>query len=118
MGAAVLLIVQFAIGMGVNLYVEVPPGKSFLAAVFGSALLAAHVIVALALLGASVAALVRAIRARTVVVPAAAGTAAIVAAAVAGGSFLNSGSDGASLVMALTAAAAMLCYATAIFRLR
>jgi hypothetical protein len=118
MGAAVLLIVQFAVGMGVNLYVEVPSGKSFLTAVFGSALLAAHVIVALALLGASVAALVRAIRARTVVVPAAAGTAAIVAAAAAGGSFVNSGSDGASLLMALATAAAMLSYATAIFRLR
>jgi len=118
MGAAVLLIVQFAIGIGVNLYVEVPSGKSFLAAVFSSALLATHVIVALALLGASIAALVRAIRARMVIIPAAAGTAAIVAAAAAGGSFVSSGSDGASLVMALAAAAAMLCYATAIFRLR
>src|SRR5262245_52378398 len=118
MGAAVLLIVQFAIGMGVNLYIEVPSGKSFLAAVFSSALLAAHAIVALALLGASVSALVRAIRARAVVVPAAAGTAAIVAAAAAGGTFVNSGSDGASLTMALGTAVAMLCYATAIFRLR
>jgi hypothetical protein len=118
MGAAILLIVQLAIGMGVNLYVEVPSGKSFLAAVFSSALLAAHVIVALALLGASVSALVRAIRARTVVVPAAAGTAAIVAAAGAGGTFVNSGNDGASLAMALGAAVAMFCYATAIFRLR
>jgi hypothetical protein len=118
MGAAVLLIVQFAIGMGVNLYIEVPSGPSFLAAVFSSALLAAHAIVALALLGASVSALIRAIRARTVVVPAAAGTAAIVAAAAAGATFVNSGSDGASLIMAFATAFAMLCYATAIFRLR
>src|SRR5215470_4632533 len=107
MGAAVLLIVQFAIGMGVNLYIEVPSGTSFLAAVFSSALLAAHAIVALALLGASVSALIRAIRARIVVVPAAAGAA-----------FVNSGSDGVSLIMALATAFAMLCYATAIFRLR
>lgn len=118
MGAAVLLIVQFAIGMGVNLYIEVPSGTSFLAAVFSSALLAAHAIVALALLGASVSALIRAIRARIVVVPAAAGTAAIVAAAAAGAAFVNSGSDGVSLIMALATAFAMLCYATAIFRLR
>ena len=34
MSAAVLLIVQFAIGTAVNLYIEVPSGKSFLAAVF------------------------------------------------------------------------------------
>src|SRR5215468_9099927 len=90
MGAAVLLIVQFAIGTAVNLYFEVPSGKSFLAAVFSSALLAAHAIVALALLGASVSALVRAIRARAVVVLSATGTAAIVAAAAAGGSFVSS----------------------------
>ncbi|MDR2987309.1 MAG: hypothetical protein LBV34_20980 [Nocardiopsaceae bacterium] len=118
MGAAVLLILQFAIGMGLNLYVEVPSGKSFFAAVFSSALLASHFIVALALLGASVTALVRAIRARAAVVPAAAGTAVIVVAAGAGGTFVNSGSDVASLVMALAAAVGMFCYATAIFRLR
>jgi hypothetical protein len=36
MGAAVLLIVQFGLGMGVNLYVTLPAGKSFLSTVFGS----------------------------------------------------------------------------------
>jgi hypothetical protein len=91
--------------------------ESFLAAVFSSVLLAAHAIVALALLGASVSALIRAIRARMMVVPASAGTAAIVASAAAGAAFVTSGSDGASLIMAMAAAVAMLCYAIAIFRL-
>ena len=42
MGAAVLLIIQFALGTAVNLYVTVPDHKPFFSAVFGSALLAAH----------------------------------------------------------------------------
>ena len=69
MGAAVLLIIQFALGTAVNLYVTLPDHKAFFSTVFGSALLAAHVIVAVALLGAAISALVRAIRARRVIVP-------------------------------------------------
>ena len=46
----------------------------------GSALLAAHVIVALILLGAATSALVRAIRARRVIVPTAVGLACYMAA--------------------------------------
>ena len=84
MGAAVLLIVQFGLGIGVNLYVTLPAHKSFLSTVFGSAVLAVHAIVALALLGAAIAAPVRAIRARRVVVFTALGLAAIVAAVIAG----------------------------------
>jgi hypothetical protein len=118
MGAAVLLIVQFGLGVGVNLYVTLPAHKSFFATVFGSAAVAAHAIVALALLGAAIAALVRALRARRVVVFTSAGLAAIVAAAAAGVSFAASQSDGASLAMALAAAVAMFCYLAAIFSLR
>ena len=118
MGAAVLLIVQFGLGMGVNLYVTLPARKSFLSTVFGSAVLAAHAIVALALLGAAIAALVRAIRARRVVVFTALGLAAIVAAAIAGASFVGNQATGASLAMALATAVAMFCYLAAIFSLR
>lgn len=118
MGAAVLLIAQFAIGMGVNLYVTVPEDKSFLPAVFSSALLAIHSIVALALFGAATSAVVRAIRARTAVALTSGGLAAILAAAAAGAAFVGSGSDGASLTMALATAVAMFCYAATIFRLR
>ena len=118
MGAAVLLIVQFALGTGVNLYVTVPEHTSFLTGVFGSAVLAAHAIVALVLLGAAGGALVRAIRARRAIVFTSAGLAAILAAGTAGASFVGSGSDGASLAMALAAAAAMFCYLAAVFSLR
>jgi hypothetical protein len=118
MGAAVLLIVQFGLGMGLNLYVTLPAHKSFLSTVFGSAVLAVHAIVALALLGAAISALVRSIRARRAVAFTSAGLAAIVAAAAAGVSFAGNQSNGASLAMALATAVAMFCYLAAIFSLR
>ena len=118
MGAAVLLIIQFGIGIGVNLYATLPQHKSFLSTVFGSAVLATHAIVALLLLAAAIAALVRAIRARTAIVFTSVGLAAIITAAIAGSWFVNNHSNGASLVMALATAVAMFCYLVAIFRLR
>jgi hypothetical protein len=121
MGAAVLLIIQFGLGMGVNLYVTLPGHKSFLSflsEVFGSAVLAAHALVALALLGAAIAALVRAIRARKAIVFTSAGLAAILVAGIAGVSFVGNGSNGASLSMALATAVAMFCYLAAVFSLR
>lgn len=118
MGAAVLLILQFAIGMGVNLYVTIPAGKAFLPAVFGSAVLAAHAVVALLLLGASISAVVRSVRARTAVPFTVVGLLAILAAVAAGSSFVSSGADGASLTMALATAVAMAAYVAAVFRLR
>ena len=85
MGAAVLLIVQFGLGIGVNLYVTLPSNKSFLATVFSSGVLAVHAIVALALLGAAISALVRAIRARRAVAFTSVALAAILAAEPAPG---------------------------------
>jgi hypothetical protein len=118
MGAAVLLIVQFGLGIAVNLYVTLPHHKSFFSTVSGSTLLAAHVIVALALLGASISALARAIRARRVIVPTAVGLAAVLAAAIAGAAFTSTQNTGASLAMALATAVAMASYLAAIFHLR
>lgn len=118
MGAAVLLIIQFGLGMSVNLYVTVPSHKSFASTVFGSVTLAAHAAVAIVLLGAAVGALVRAIRARRAIVLTASGLAAIVAAAISGAVFAGSQSAGASLAMALATAAAMFCYLAAVFSLR
>jgi len=118
MGAAVLLIIQFGLGMGVNLNVTLPGHKSFLSEVSGSAVLAAHALVALALLGAAIAALVRAIRARKAIVFTSAGLAAILVAGIAGASFVGNGSNGASLSMALATAVAMFCYLAAVFSLR
>jgi hypothetical protein len=118
MGAAVLLIIEFALGVGVNLYVALPTHKSFLGTVFGSVTLAAHAIVALALLGAAISALVRAIRSRRAVAFTTVGLAAILVAAFAGASFVGSQASGAALTMALATAAGMFCYLAAIFSLR
>jgi hypothetical protein len=118
MGAAVLLIIQFALGIGVNLYVTLPNHKPFFSTVFGSALLATHVIVAVVILGASIGALVRAIRARRVIVLTAVGLAAVLAAVIAGATFTSGQNDGASLTMALATAVAMFSYLAAIFKLR
>jgi hypothetical protein len=118
MGAAVLLIAQFALGMGVNLYVTVPRHKSFLPAVFSSAVLATHAILALALLGAAGAALVRAIRVRAAIIFTAMGLAAVLAAGILGATFVKNASNGASLGMALATAVAMFSYLAAVFRLR
>ena len=118
MGAAVLLIVQFGLGIAVNLYVTLPKHKPFFSTVFGSALLAAHVIVAVVLLGASIGALVRAIRARRLIVPTAVGFAAVLAAAIAGAAFTGTQNTGAFLAMALATAVAMVSYLAAIFHLR
>jgi len=118
MGAAVLLIVEFGLGIGVNLYVTLPQHKSFLSTVLGSATLAAHAIVAVVLLGATIGALIRAIRARKAIVLTAVGLAAVVAAAIAGASFADSQGNSASLAMALATAVAMFSYLAAIFTLR
>jgi hypothetical protein len=118
MGAAVLLIVQFGLGIGINLYVTLPANKAFFSTVFGSAVLAAHVIVALLLLGASISALVRAIRAKRAIVFTALGLAAIVVAWIGGSSFVSNQSNGASLTMALATAAGMFSYLAAVFSLR
>ncbi|MBV9383499.1 MAG: hypothetical protein JOY82_05815 [Streptosporangiaceae bacterium] len=119
MGAAVLLIVQFGIGMGINLYVTLPQHKSFFSTVFGQAAVAVHAIVALLLLGASISALVRAIRAgnQTVITLTAVGLVAILVAAGSGAIFVNNGSNGASLAMALATAVAMFSYLAAVFTL-
>lgn len=118
MGAAVLIIVEFALGMGVNLFVAVPRHTSLLPGIFSSTALAAHAIVGLLLLGAAAGALVRAIRARRAVAFTAVGLAAILVAAAAGSVFVTGQSNGASFAMALSAAVAMFCYLAAVFSLR
>jgi hypothetical protein len=118
MGAGVLIIIEFALGASVNLYVTVPKHKGFLSAVFGSATLAAHAIVAVLILATAIAALIRAIRARRVIVFTSVGLAAVLVAAASGSGFVGSQDNGSSLGMALAAAVAMFCYLAAVFSLR
>ncbi|MBO0787954.1 MAG: hypothetical protein J2P33_17965 [Actinobacteria bacterium] len=118
MGAAVLLIIQLALGMGLNLFVALPEHGSFFGTVFSSAVLIAHVVVGLLLLGAAGSALVRAIRARRAIGYTSLGLAAVLAAGIAGSSFVTSSADGASFGMALATAVAMFSYLAAVFTLR
>ena len=126
-GALVMLIIQFAIGMVVNLYGTVPnadKGSGFLTAIGrafsnGPAVLAIHAALGLLILLAAAALLVRAIlaRLRAVIGLSAVGLLAVLAAAAGGASFVGNGLASASLTMALATAAAMLCYAVCLMAL-
>jgi hypothetical protein len=112
MGALVMLIIQFALGIGVNLYIE--PHKGGIGEAFSNGpLLAIHAVLGLLLIIAAIGQLVLAIRARhgAIIGASVIGLIAIFAAASSGGSFLSDHSDGTSLGMALATAVAMLCYA-------
>ena len=115
----IVLIVQFALGMGVNLYVTLPAaGHPGHASWFGNgALLAFHAALGMFLILAAIFVLVRAIMARnaTLVVTSAAGLVAILLAAFFGSGFTDKLTDGYSLGMALAAAVALACYAIGLF---
>lgn len=121
MGAAVMLVIQFALGVGVNLYVTLPAarrgGRSVGDAFSSGALLALHTAFGLLLILTALSLLVRAIAARhrPVIVTSAIGLLAIIAAAGSGASFVSDGANGASLGMALATGVAMLCYLVALF---
>jgi len=115
----IALIVQFALGIGVNLYVTLPtagrPGHS---SWFGNgALLALHAALGMFLILAAIALLVRAIMAWSVslIVTSAAGLVAILLAAFFGSGFTDKLTDGYSLGMAIAFAAALACYAIGLY---
>ena len=112
MGAMVMLILQYALGMGVNLYTTTGKG-GFSEAFKNGPVLVLHTILGLLLIVAAVGLLVRAIiaRHRAVIIASAVGLVAIIAAAGSGTSFLSSNANGASLGMAIATAVAFLCYA-------
>ena len=117
----IVLIVQFALGISVNLYVTLPaaghPGHS---SWFGNgALLALHAALGMFLVLAAVFVLVRAIMARNtaLIVTSAAGLVAIGAAFFFGASFTDKLSNGYSLGMAISFAAALACYAIGLYTL-
>lgn len=121
LAAIVLLLLEYGLGMGVNLFVVLPPadhGKAvpgaFAAAVDGGPpAVAAHALLGTLLLLTASAALVRALvaRSRPLAGLTLAALLAMVAAWVGGASFVGDGSNAASLAMALAAGAAILCYA-------
>ena len=117
LGLLMFLLVQFALGMVVNLYVRVPAGR----AGYGPAVaaLVLHGLVGLALIAGLVSLAVRTVAARVrhVAVPAVIAAVVLLGAAAGGLRFLGSGVDGASLAMALCAAIAICCYSLIIYRL-
>jgi hypothetical protein len=112
MGALVMLIIQFVLGVGVNLYIH--PAKGGIGKAFSNGpLLALHAVLGLLLILAAIDLLVRAIMARhrAVIVASAVGLLAIVGAAFNGIGFLKNGQNGQSMGMAVATAVAMLSYA-------
>jgi hypothetical protein len=116
----VMLLVQYGLGMGVNLYANVPAPDhgAGLAAALGRALtsqpaiLAVHAVLGLLMLVAGISVLARAIlaRHRRAIAASAAGLAAIAATAISGAAFVSNGRAGASMAMAVLTGVALLCY--------
>jgi hypothetical protein len=125
MGALVMLIIQFAIGMIVNLYATIPAGdkgSGFWTAIGralgdGPASLTVHAILGLLLVVTSASLVVRAAASRLVpvIVTSSVGLLAVLGAAASGARFVSTGLNSASVSMALLTALAMLCYAVSLF---
>jgi hypothetical protein len=112
MGALVMIIIQIALGVGVNLYIT--PAKGGVSEAFTNGpLLALHAVLGVLLVIAAIDLLVRAIlaRHRVVIVVSAIGLLAIGGAAGNGIAFLSDGQNGSSMGMAIAACVAALCYA-------
>jgi hypothetical protein len=126
-GTLVMLVVQYGLGIGVTLFVNVPDAdkNSGVGGAFGKAMsngpaaLATHAGIGLLLIVSSVAALVRALLLRrpAVVVPSALGLLSIIGAAFSGAAFVDKGQNSASMTMAVLTGVALLCYAVNIYLL-
>ena len=123
--ALVILLVEYALGMWVNLYARLPAADdgASLATGFGRAVadgpvgLAIHAVLGVVLLASAVAALVRAflVRRASVIIAAFAGLAAVLSAALSGATFVGHGGNGASMSMAVSAGVAIGAYALVLF---
>jgi hypothetical protein len=127
LGAVVMLLIQYSLGISVNLYSTLPAsdsGKSlfpgFAAVGKGPALLTIHALLGTLLLVTGIAAVVRALR-LAAVAPIALTLAALVAMLVAwlsGSAFIGDQKNASSLAMGLATAVALFCYALVIFVLK
>ena len=115
----IVIVIQFALGMGVNLYVTLSaaghPGHS---SWFGNGpLLALHAALGMFLMISAIVVLVRPTTARngTLIVTSAAGLVAILLAAFFGSGFTSKLTNGYSLGMALATAVALACYALVLY---
>jgi heme A synthase len=118
LGAVVMLILQFILGMIYNLYGTAPTSKKSIG-LFSSPVIALHVILGILLFIAALVLLVRAIQARhkLSIWMSAVGLVSIVGAGFAGLGFAGSGANSASLGMSLAFALALACYIVLVFAL-
>jgi hypothetical protein len=118
LGAVIMLIVQFVLGIVYNLYGTAPTSTKSVG-LFSSPDLALHVILGILLFVAALGQLIRAIAVRhpLSVWMSAVGLVAIVAAGFAGLGFAGNGASGASLGMSLAFAVALACYVVLVFAL-
>jgi hypothetical protein len=116
LAALVMLVVQYGLGIILNLYIAVPASDAHAGLMqeiaSGPAMLTVHALLGLGLIGAALVLLVRAVRLedRVIAVLAAAGLTAIGGAFASGEIFVRNGQSGASLAMALLTGVALLCY--------
>ena len=116
LAALVMLVVQYGLGIILNLYIAVPASDAHAGLMqeiaAGPGMLTLHALVGLALIGAALLLLVRAVRLgdQVIAVLAAAGLTAIGGAFASGEIFVRNGQNTASLVMALLTGVALLCY--------
>lgn len=121
----VLLLIQYGLGISVNLYVKVPGGHPGIGAAFGKAItqgapaLAIHASLGLLLVLNAIVVVVQAARSRRggVVAASVLGLAALIGAAFNGAAFVSASRNVNSLVMALLAALAILCYVVDLYLL-
>ena len=118
LGAVVMLIVQFILGMIYNLYGTAPTSTKSIG-LFSSPDLALHVILGVLLVIAAAGQLIRAIgiRHQLSIWLSALGLLSILGAGFAGLGFTGSGASGASLGMSLAFAVALACYVVLVFTL-
>jgi hypothetical protein len=123
LAALVLLLIQYGIGIGVNLYVTVPAadqGHTISSAISnGPAALTVHVVLGLLLILAAAYLVVQAIMARHpgVIVTSVIGLLALVGAAEQGAAFVDKGHASASMTMAILTGAGLLCYGISLYLL-
>jgi lysylphosphatidylglycerol synthetase-like protein (DUF2156 family) len=120
LAALIMLVVQYGLGIILNLYIAVPASDAHAGLMqeiaSGPFMLTVHALLGLALIGAALVLLVRAVRLgdQVIAVLAAAGLTAIGGAFASGEIFVRNGQSAASLAMALLTAVALLCYISAL----
>ena len=121
LAAAIMLLIQYGLGIGVNLYVTLPAagrgGRGIGDAFSSGPALAVHAVLGLLLILTALSMIIRSViaRHRASIVTSAVGLLAILAAAGYGASFTRDGSAAASLGMALATGVALLSYIIGLF---